>query len=136
MSNNLPAMPAKRPFLSDVQYDQLKFLAQVVLPGLGALYFGLAAIWGLPEAEKVVGTITTVDAFLGLFLGVSSKRYNQEDHTQYDGTMEVIAHDASLIHQLEITTPPEQLGTQKSITLKVIPKHAKPYESPFPEDNL
>lgn len=128
-------VPAKRAFLTDARYDQLKFLAQIVLPALGALYFGLAAIWGLPEAEKVVGTITTIDVFLGVFLGVSSKTYNAQP-PEYDGNLEVVAHDTSLIHNLEILTPPEQLGQKKSIILKVVPKHLKPYEGEFPEDRL
>jgi hypothetical protein len=122
MSNNLPATPAKTPFLSDAQYDRLKFLTQIVLPALGALYFGLAAIWGLPEAEKVVGTIVCLDTFLGVVLGLSSKQYNQSD-AKYDGTLEVVAHDTSLIHQLEIKTPPEEIGSKDSILIKVQPRH-------------
>ena len=50
-------------------YDILKFIAQIVLPALGTLYFALAAIWGFPYGEQVVGTITAVDAFLGAVLG-------------------------------------------------------------------
>lgn len=138
MSNNLPATPAPLPFLTDAQYDRLKFLAQIVLPGLGALYFGLAAIWGLPAPEKVVGTITTVDVFLGLFLGLSTKVYNAQPAPPIpvDGNLEIVAHDPSLIHQLEIMTPPEELGQKKTITLRVVPKHLKPYEGEFPEDKL
>ena len=56
-------------------YDILKWIAQIFLPALGALYFGLAGIWGLPYAEQVVGTITVVDTFLGVLLGISSKQY-------------------------------------------------------------
>lgn len=136
MSNNTPATPERKsPLLSDELYDKLKFLAQIVLPALGALYFGLASIWGLPEADKVVGTITVVDAFLGVFLGLSTKVYNAQP-IAYDGTLEVVAHDTSLIHQLEITTPPEEIGQKGAIILKVTPKHLKPYEGEFPEDSL
>lgn len=134
MSNNVPT-PVKRPFLTDAQYDQLKFLAQIVLPALGTLYFALAGIWGLPEAEKVVGTIVAVDTFLGVLLGISSRRFNQQE-PDWDGNLEVVAHDTSLIHQLEITTPPEELAKKAAIILKVTPKHLKPYEGEFPEDKL
>lgn len=59
-------------------YDILKFIAQIVLPALGTLYFALAAIWGFPYGEQVVGTITAVDAFLGAVLGISTYVYNKE----------------------------------------------------------
>jgi hypothetical protein len=78
----------KQPFLSNRAYDVLKFIAQILLPALGALYFGLAQIWGLPKAEEVVGTITVVDTFLGVLLGLSSKQYNNSD-VRYDGAFDV-----------------------------------------------
>lgn len=58
-------------------YDILKWLAQILLPALGTLYFALAGIWGLPCAEQVVGTITALDTFLGIILGLSAARYNK-----------------------------------------------------------
>lgn len=58
-------------------YDTLKFVAQILLPALGTLYFALASIWGLPYGEQIVGTITAVDAFLGAILGISTKKYNE-----------------------------------------------------------
>lgn len=61
--------------MSNKLYDVLKWIAQILLPALGTLYFALASIWGLPYAEQVVGTITAVDAFLGVLLGISSKQY-------------------------------------------------------------
>lgn len=64
--------------LSNNAYDILKWVAQILLPALGALYFGLASIWGLPYSEEVVGTITVVDAFLGALLGISTANYNKK----------------------------------------------------------
>ena len=61
--------------MSNKLYDVLKWIAQILLPAVGTLYFALANIWGLPYAEQVVGTITAVDAFLGVLLGISSKQY-------------------------------------------------------------
>ena len=61
--------------MSDDVYDVLKFIAQIVLPACGTLYFALASIWGLPYGEQIVGTITAIDAFLGAILGVSTKQY-------------------------------------------------------------
>lgn len=59
-------------------YDRLKWLAQILLPALGTLYFALSQIWGLPYGEQIVGTITAVDAFLGVCLGISTANYNKE----------------------------------------------------------
>ena len=62
--------------LSNKVYDVLKFVAQIVLPALGTLYFALASIWGLPYGEQIVGTITAIDAFIGALLGISTTIYN------------------------------------------------------------
>jgi hypothetical protein len=59
-------------------YDILKFIAQIVLPAAGTLYFALAGIWNWPYGEQIVGTITAVDAFLGALLGISTVAYNKE----------------------------------------------------------
>ena len=48
-----------------------------LLPAAGTLYFTLAGIWGLPYGEQVVGTITAVDTFLGVILGISTSQYNK-----------------------------------------------------------
>lgn len=63
--------------MSNKTYDVLKWIAQLLLPSLGTLYFAIAGIWGLPYAEQVVGTITAVDTFLGVILGISSAQYSK-----------------------------------------------------------
>lgn len=64
--------------MSNRVYDILKFIAQVVLPAVGTLYFALAQIWGLPYGEQIVGTISAVDCFLGALLGISTMQYNKQ----------------------------------------------------------
>lgn len=64
--------------LTNKAYDVLKFVAQILLPALGTLYFALAKIWGFPYATEVVGTISAVDAFLGALLGISTANYNKD----------------------------------------------------------
>lgn len=64
--------------MSNKVYDILKFIAQVVLPALGTLYFALASIWGLPYGEQIVGTITAIDTFLGALLGISAVSYKKK----------------------------------------------------------
>ena len=63
--------------MSNKVYDILKWVAQILLPALGTLYFALAGIWGFPYAEAIVGTITAVDTFIGVLLGISSAQYSK-----------------------------------------------------------
>lgn len=63
-------------------YDVLKWIALVVLPALGTLYFALAQIWGFPYGAEIVGTLTAVDAFLGALLGISTTIYNNRPELQ------------------------------------------------------
>lgn len=63
--------------MSNKIYDILKWVAQILLPALGTLYFALAGIWGFPYAEAIVGTITAVDTFIGVLLGISSAQYSK-----------------------------------------------------------
>ena len=63
--------------MSNKTYDILKWITQYMLPAIGTLYFALAGIWGFPYGEQIVGTITAVDTFLGVVLGISSAQYNK-----------------------------------------------------------
>lgn len=67
--------------LSDKTYSLLKWVALILLPALGTLYFALAGIWGLPFGEQIVGTITTIDTFLGAILGISTNNYKKNGGT-------------------------------------------------------
>ena len=63
--------------MSNKMYDILKWIAMYFLPALGTLYFALARIWGLPYGENIVGSITAIDTFLGVLLGISTSQYNK-----------------------------------------------------------
>ena len=63
--------------MSNKVYDTLKWIAMYLLPALGTLYFALSGIWGLPYGEQIVGTITAIDTFLGVILGISTSQYNK-----------------------------------------------------------
>lgn len=58
-------------------YDVLKYVAQILIPAIATLYFSVSQIWGLPYGEQIVGTLTAVDAFLGVCLGISSDNYHK-----------------------------------------------------------
>ncbi|MDD6426099.1 MAG: phage holin [Gemmiger formicilis] len=65
--------------MSNKTYDILKWVAQYLLPALATLYFAVAKIWGMPYGEEIVGTITAVDTFLGVLLGISTANYNKQN---------------------------------------------------------
>ena len=64
--------------MSNKMYDVLKWIALVVLPATAILYSSLAGIWGFPYAEQIPDTITAIDLFLGVILGISSTQYNKK----------------------------------------------------------
>ncbi len=70
--------------LENSTYDTLKYIAQIVLPSLGTLYFALAKIWGLPYGTEIVGTITAIDTFLGALLKISTDEYNRGEYDELD----------------------------------------------------
>ena len=63
--------------MSNKTYDVMKWIALIFIPAIGALYFGLAQIWGFPYGEEIVGTLTLIDTFLGALLGISTAQYNK-----------------------------------------------------------
>lgn len=98
-------------------YDFLKQFAQIWLPALGSAYFALAAIWGLPAADKVVGTITVLDTFLGVTLHISRNQY-MASGAQFDGTVNVQPNELGTSVKLNIDDV-NNLVDKSQITLKV-----------------
>lgn len=111
-------VPAVKPsFLSNKQYDALKWVALVGLPALGALYFTLAPLWDLPKPHEIVGTVVALDTFLGLLIGVVKKNYTPPT----DGALEIDETDTSIIHRLDLkNVTPTDLAKKDVITLEVV----------------
>lgn len=63
-------------------YNILKWIALIVLPALGTLYFSLSKIWGFPLGVEIVGTISAIDTFLGALLGISTAQYNKVNNDE------------------------------------------------------
>lgn len=106
--------------LSNSAYDIMKKLVQVVLPAFSALYFGLAAIWGLPAAEQVVGTIAVITTFLGVTLGISHSNYKASG-AAYDGNL-VISEPipGKTLFSVEVDDDPLNLVEKDSISLHIV----------------
>lgn len=103
---------------SNKLYDALKYIAQVVLPALGTLYFAIAQTWGLSHANEVVGTIVAVDAFLGVVLHLSSNAYKNTD-ANFDGTLDVTETEDKKSFLLNFDADPHELDKKKTVTLRV-----------------
>jgi hypothetical protein len=104
--------------LSNKVYDGVKFLAMIILPAAGTLYFALAGIWGLPKAEEVVGTIVALDTFFGLILSISDKSYNKSE-AKFDGTVLVSETPTKTLYSLELNSDPNDLKDKNQILLSV-----------------
>lgn len=74
--------------MTNKTYDILKYIAQIVLPGLATLILTIFAIWGIPYGEAIAGTITAIDVFLGSILMIESKKYQIETEGQTNGYIE------------------------------------------------
>jgi len=110
-------------------YNYLKFLALVLLPALGTLYFTLSGIWDLPAGEEVVGTIVAVDAFLGVLLQISSTNYNN----LAQGTMDVTKTPQGTNFLLELDGDPETILEGKDRVLFNVRRAPDPSEKPQTE---
>lgn len=104
--------------LTDKAYEFFKKLVQIVLPAIGSLYFGLASIYDLPSADKVVGTIVLITTFLGAVLGISNAQYKKSD-AAFDGAMVVTPGEDKTMFSLELKSEPEDIVDKDSIRFRV-----------------
>lgn len=111
------AEPTK-PLLGDKIYNVVKNGAMVVLPALSAFYYALATIWGWPEPEKVVGTLAALNVFLGVVAVVAKVLYDKSG-AGFDGTVDLQHVDGQKTVVMDIQTHPEDMLSQKTVTLKV-----------------
>lgn len=106
--------------LSNEQYDALQRIAQYLLPAIGAFYFTIAQIWGLPYAEQVVGTIAAVGVLFALVLALSRRTY-KDGNIKYDGdiTIGTNEHGYTGLTGLALERPVTELTGKNTLTLKV-----------------
>lgn len=57
-------------------YDLLKTIALKVLPAIEFLVITIFEIWKLPYGAQIGATIAAIDTALGVFLGISNKKFN------------------------------------------------------------
>jgi hypothetical protein len=122
MSNSSETQ-GKRPLLSDRYYTILKHISAIGLPSVGALYFALASLWHLPNAEQVVGSIAAVNVFMGGLMGVSQASYNASD-AKYAGDL-LVGQTEDGFKTIQVAMNSEAaahaLDTQTDAKFKVVP---------------
>lgn len=104
-------------FFTNKLYDKLKFVALVVLPALGTLYFTVAALWGLPKTTEIVGTITAIDTFLGVVLHISTSQY-YKNGANFDGTLNVTDEEQPQL-LVQLNKPVEDIPGKHSVEFNV-----------------
>lgn len=109
--------------LTNAQYDLLKKIVQLGLPAAGALYAGLAQIWGFPYGEQVVGSLALITVFGGVLLGFSSRSYDKSE-TKYDGEVVVDRSNPAVpAYDFQTSGNLADLAEKKDVIFKVQPPH-------------
>lgn len=103
-------------WLSNTTYDVLRWIVTVVFPALGAAYFGLAAIWGFPFGEQIVGTLAVLTTFGGVLLKISSTQYKKHP----DGEILITPENTQNgLYPFKVDIPYAELEGRDTITIKV-----------------
>lgn len=108
-----------KPLMSDAAYNRLKFFALILLPALGALYFGLAQIWHLPKAEEVVGTVAVLDTFLGVLVRYAAESFNKSDAKYIGEITPEVTEDGRKVFSLDLNTQPDVIEKKSEVVFKV-----------------
>lgn len=106
--------------LSNNLYDKLKFLVQVLIPGLAALYVGLAQVWTdvsfFDYSTQVSATAVVVATFLGLFLTASGRQYEGAG----DLVVQTDPQDGEVYLHTNLKKHPSAFKNKKNVTLNVV----------------
>lgn len=117
------APPKAKTLFSNKAYDQIKFVAQILLPAFATFYMSFGSIWDFPKTEEIVGSIVALDLFLGGLLSLSNASYKNNDN-RFDGTM-FVRKDVNVLGEpilkagYSIDTPAEELENKNEVTFKV-----------------
>lgn len=105
--------------ISNQTYDLLKTVTLLSLPGLSTLYFILGTIFNFPAVEETIGTLAALCLVLGIFLRVSTNKYNSSDD-KYDGSIVIgLTSTGNKLYSLELHGDPNELDRKDSATFKI-----------------
>ena len=60
--------------MTNKQYDTLKTIALIITPVL-AFLASVVTIWGIPDGEQIVATLTALDTLFGAVVVVANQQY-------------------------------------------------------------
>lgn len=105
--------------INDKVYSILKWTIQYFLPSIGTLYFTLTSIWGLPYGQQVLGTISAINIFIGVVVGISSSTYKKSG-AGTDGVMLVDTSNPDKdVYLLQLNNEAIDLTKKEVISFKV-----------------
>lgn len=105
--------------INDKVYNIIKWIIVYLLPALGTLYFSVSQLWGIPHAEQILGTISSVTIFLSMLLGISGSSY-KKNGSGTDGTMLVDTSNPDKdVYLLQLNNEAMNLAEKDIITFKV-----------------
>lgn len=101
-------------------YDRLKWVVQILLPGLATFIFAVTSIWGLDFGDKIVGTFAALTTFLGVVIGISNTRY-LSDENNFDGDLYISESSVGLpdIHAA-LNENPSILRDKAFVTMRIM----------------
>ena len=100
-------------------YGIIKWVIVYLLPAIGTLYFSISQLWGIPHADQILGTISSVTIFLSMILGLSSSSY-KKNGSGMDGVMLVDTSNPDKdVYLLQLTNEAINLAEKDTITFKV-----------------
>jgi uncharacterized membrane protein YuzA (DUF378 family) len=103
--------------LNDRAYNILRQSALIILPAIGALYFGLAQIWHFAYQEEVSGSIAVLNTFVGVLVGFA-KIIHDVSGAQYDGSVALEeGEEGSMIRLKQID--PNAFFEKDALVLKI-----------------
>lgn len=110
--------------INDKVYNIIKWFVVYFLPALGTLYFSISQLWGIPHADQVLGTITSVTIFLSMVMGLSSSSF-KKNGLGTDGVMLVDTSNPDKdVYLLQLNNEATNLAEKDIISFKV-DKNAK-----------
>lgn len=70
--------------MSDKAFNIIRFLSEVLITALGALYYAIADTWGLPYGTEIVATCAALSTFLGIFTQIKRGQWNKAQQSGKD----------------------------------------------------
>lgn len=105
-------------FMTDRTYNCFRLSATILLPGISALYFGLAEIWDFPAQAQVSGSIAVVNVFVGVLLAFAKALYDSSG-AKYDGILNLEGDKDGNVEMKLQSISYEALETKPEIIFKV-----------------